>query len=55
MPVKACRDKDQPGFKWGDEGKCFIYVPGNRESKLEARTKAVKQGQAIEASKQEFE
>lgn len=51
MPIKACRENDEPGFKWGDEGKCFTYIPGQIETKEQARTKAVEQGRAIEANK----
>lgn len=51
MPIKNCRHNEQPGFKWGDAGKCFTYIAGNDKSKSQARAKAVEQGQAIEISR----
>lgn len=43
MPVMACSVNNQPGWKWGDSGKC--YVGGD-----EAKRKAYEQGYAIKAS-----
>ncbi len=52
MPIKQCSDKDgKPGFKYGDSGHCYTYTPGDEASKKAAKSKAVKQGQAIEISK----
>jgi hypothetical protein len=44
MPVNPCSDNGQPGFKWGDSGKCYIYERGNAESMGEAKRKATVQG-----------
>jgi hypothetical protein len=41
MPLKRCTKDGQQGWKWGDQGVCYIG-PGARE-------KALKQGRAIEA------
>ena len=43
MPLKQCTKDGKKGFKWGDNGVCYIG-PG-------ARAKALKQGRAIEMSK----
>lgn len=47
MPIESCSESGSPGYKWGDEGKCYIYSPGNEESKNSARRKALAQGIAI--------
>ena len=47
MPVNRCQLNNKPGYKWGDSGKCYTYVPGNRSSETKAKDKAVKQGIAI--------
>jgi hypothetical protein len=44
MPVNPCSDNGQPGFKWGDSGKCYIYERGNAKSMGEAKRKATVQG-----------
>jgi|GEM_PF-1507088 len=40
MPLKKCADNDKSGWKWGDEGKCYVGPDGKK--------KAIKQGIAIE-------
>lgn len=45
MPVKPCSKNGKKGFKWGNQG--FCYVEGSAESN---RRKAARQGQAIKAS-----
>lgn len=47
MPIKECRLEGEPGFKWGDEGKCYTYSPNNEGSKRNAKKKATAQGIAI--------
>jgi hypothetical protein len=44
MPVNPCSENNQPGFKWGDSGKCYIYERGNAKSMGEAKKKATVQG-----------
>ena len=44
MPIQNCSSGENPGFKWGDSGKCYIYTPGNEASMKEARKKAQAQG-----------
>jgi len=51
MPVKECQENGKPGFKWGDEGKCYTYTPNDKTSRENARRKVEKQGVAIEISK----
>jgi hypothetical protein len=46
MPVKSCSENGNPGFKWGDSGKCYIYEKGNPKSMGEAKRKATIQGLA---------
>jgi hypothetical protein len=42
MPTRRCTRNGQRGWKWGDQGKCYIG-PGAKE-------KAVRQGVAIRES-----
>ena len=46
MPVNPCSENGQPGFKWGDSGKCYLYERGNSNSMGEAKRKATIQGLA---------
>ncbi len=50
MPVKQCRKNGKPGFKWGDEGKCYTYKSGDEDDRERARKKAAQQGRAIKAN-----
>ena len=47
MPVKDCQSENKPGFKWGNEGACYVYDPNNKKSKNDAKRKAILQGIAI--------
>lgn len=47
MPVKDCQLENKPGYKWGDQGKCYTYDPKNEGSKRNANKKARIQGLAI--------
>ena len=47
MPVKKCQDSGKPGWKWGDQGKCYTYTPNNEGSLRSAKKKALIQGLAI--------
>lgn len=40
MPVKSCEENKEPGFKWGDTGKCYTYNPKNEGDKRNAKKKA---------------
>jgi hypothetical protein len=48
MPIKSCKLDNKPGYKWGDEGKCYTYTPGDETSRKAAKKKAIKQGLAVE-------
>ena len=47
MPVKSCQIDNKPGYKWGNQGKCYEYNPNDEESKNNAKKKAIGQGVAI--------
>lgn len=47
MPLKRCQADDQPGWKWGDSGKCYTYTAGDEASEKAAREKAMKQAAAM--------
>lgn len=47
MPIQSCQYDGKPGYKWGEQGKCYTYTPGNEDSKKRAKTKAFEQGLAI--------
>jgi len=51
MPVKPCKSNGKPGYKWGDEGKCYTYTPDDEQSRKRAHDKAAKQGRAIQVNK----
>jgi len=48
MPVQACQKDGKPGRKYGEEGYCYTYTPGNEAERREAERKAHLQGVAIE-------
>lgn len=45
MPLKRCQRDKQPGWKWGDKGKC--YIASEEGSDDAAKQKALLQGIAI--------
>ncbi len=47
MPIKRCQNEGKPGYKWGDQGKCYIYNPNDESSIKDAKKSAVAQGVAI--------
>jgi hypothetical protein len=51
MPIKPCKIDGKPGYKWGDNGKCYLYKTGDDNSKKRAKEKALKQARAIKARK----
>lgn len=46
MPIQSCSFENKPGFKWGEQGKCYTYTAGDESSMNEARKKANEQGVA---------
>ena len=55
MPVKTCRVKGKPGYKYGDSGKCYTYTKGSERSRKAAKRKAHLQGAAIKHSQSQGE
>ena len=53
MPIMQCTKDGKIGFKWGENGTCFTYTPGNEESQREAIRKANAQAAAIRAGQAE--
>lgn len=53
MPVQACRINWEPWYKWGDQGKCYPYKMGDKQSREDAKQKAIDQGKAVEVNKQD--
>jgi len=51
MPIRPCTKDGKPGYKWGSEGACYVYIPGNKESRDRAWAKADTQRKAIEAER----
>lgn len=51
MPIKKCTKDGKPGFKWGDEGKCYTYTSNDPESRRRARQLAEQQMRAIQANR----
>jgi len=47
MPIRSCQIDNNPGYKWGQQGKCYAYDPSSEESKTEAKKKAIAQAVAI--------
>lgn len=47
MPLKRCQKGNKPGWKWGDRGRCYAYTPGNKQSRDQARQKALNQAVAM--------
>ena len=51
MPIRQTTDRGRPAYQWGASGKKYTYNPRDRRDRERARQQALKQGQAIEASK----
>lgn len=47
MPRQRCQIDETPGWKWGEQGKCYTYGPGTDRSEGDAIRLAEKQGAAI--------
>jgi hypothetical protein len=47
MPVQPCQENNNPGFQYGDQGKCYTYTPKDEVSKNKAKRSAILQGIAI--------
>lgn len=51
MPITTCQVNGVPGYKWGNQGKCYTYQPGSKTSRKKAKRKAILQGVAIDERK----
>ena len=49
MPVQKCQKGRQPGYRWGEKGKCYTYIKGDNRSQQQAHGRAARQGRAISA------
>lgn len=50
MPIQTCQSNNKPGYKWGNQGKCYTYTPGDEDGRNRAKRKAYIQGLAIGGS-----
>ena len=50
MPVERVTVNGRPGYRWGREGKAYLYTPGSATSRARAYALATKQGQAARAA-----
>lgn len=50
MPLKHTTKDGQPAVKWGNRGKAYKYVKGNKASLSRAKRKATRQARAIKAN-----
>ena len=48
MPILRCREMGKPGFKCGNQGKCYTYTAGNETGRKRAKQKAINQCLAID-------
>lgn len=51
MPIMSCEKDGKPGLKYGKEGACYTYSPGNEGSRNNAKKKAIAQAIAINKGK----
>lgn len=47
MPIQRCKENGKPGFKWGEQGKCYTYDPSSESSAGKAKQKAALQAVAM--------
>ena len=47
MPLKRCETDGRPGWKWGEQGRCYPYTKGDESSETAARKKALAQAAAM--------
>lgn len=51
MPIMNCQYGGKPGYKYGEEGFCYVYNSGNEQERKKAHNKAAAQGRAIDVNK----
>lgn len=47
MPIEECQEDNKPGYRYGENGKCYTYTAGDEESRNAAKQQAYLQGAAI--------
>ena len=52
MPLMRATKNGKPCYRFGEVGKCYAYTAGDAASRGRAWAKALRQGRAIERSKQ---
>ncbi len=50
MPIHNGRDHNGPYYQWSNNGNKYYYTSGDKVSRRSARSKAIKQAQAIYSS-----
>ena len=55
MSLMDCEVDGQPGYKWGEGGKCYPYSRGNMQSEMAAKAAARNSGVAQAIVKDEKE
>jgi len=55
MPVHRVQQGGKPGYRWGKRGTIYFYTPNNERSRANAKSKAAKQGRAIESSRKKLD
>lgn len=45
--LERCSIDNRPGWRWGKQGKCYPYTPGDKSSESRARNRALDQAIAI--------
>ena len=50
MPIYSCYENGRPGYRWGENGKCYTYQQGDDRSRRRAKQRAEAQGRAAYAS-----
>jgi hypothetical protein len=51
MPEQACTENGKNGWRWGTQGKCYVYPDGDEKASGKAKQQAFLQGAAITKGK----
>jgi len=46
-PIMQCSVAGDPGWKWGQDGKCYVYKPGDEAGSKRAKAAAQRQALAV--------
>jgi hypothetical protein len=50
MPIHRATKDGRPAWQWGKTGAKYPYTPGNKQSMMAAKKKAIRQGLAVARS-----